>query len=500
MRVRKTVVEGTCTPIMGMFLFVCTLALTCVLAAIPSVACAQGASASAKTTTKGTKASNTVDPAAVAAGRAKADTGRMMPGYRDLSRYDTPGYCLAAMIGMKQRIWRRGEGDTLPKWTQSDTTPTAARDLGRQCLAKLTPSTVARTELRNLLQLNLWVADTTGARQTLNYHLSTVSRDSYARAIILRDAAMLARDTRPVPMAFLESLPSLADTLDAVAAAPIHVVYRLVWAAALNQYDTAAMIRWSAQNGAFVERLTPQQRSESLVMPHTIVEDSLEIAWMKRPANLPAVVGRLGDKALSHINATGIDLEMWKATYASLVKDASFFGMSAPTLRMFQRYPDDTPLSPIPGRVTIVFSIRNIGEGKLDSTMATLRRLHERYHTEGLDIVLVARTKGYIWKTPPIEAGDEAKLIGWYYRDHLKLPFPVLVERTTFGRRADGRLEAVRSPFLQTFQGRRLNQGYMVARDGTLVAIDRVFSSEAQLEAYVRRELALPAPAKSATR
>jgi hypothetical protein len=47
----------------------------------------------------------------------KSDTGRMMPGYRDFTGYDVPGMCLAAIRGVLEATWRRGEVDTLPRYT-----------------------------------------------------------------------------------------------------------------------------------------------------------------------------------------------------------------------------------------------------------------------------------------------------------------------------------------------------------------------------------------------
>jgi hypothetical protein len=104
---------------------------------------------------------SSADSVALMTALAIADTGRMTPPYRDLSRYDTPGFCLAAIDGAAHARWRKHENDTIQRNSAGDTVPMAAKAIGRQCAAHLPD--IAHTpvlELPDRLRLSLLIDDT----------------------------------------------------------------------------------------------------------------------------------------------------------------------------------------------------------------------------------------------------------------------------------------------------------------------------------------------------
>jgi hypothetical protein len=426
---------------------------------------------------------------------AKADTGRMMPGYRDLSAYDTPGYCLAAMRGVEALTWRRGESDTLPQGTVYDTLPTSARDIGRACVAKMSPETVAPAQLYNFVRLALRIGDTALARQTVEYHLSVTPGQTREQGYIIADAIDEAAKNRPAQLRFIESLLPLFSKLGKEASRAAGDAYRRAYGAAHDRFDTAAMLRFSHAREALIKGLTPEERQSYGLALGAVFEDSLDIVWYQSIPNLPSVAQRLTEQwaiagKMEHTAfAQGI--------IALMTTTATIPGMSPPVFKIFKHYPTNASPTPTPGRVTIVMPTQRRGEGRLDRTLAMLRRLHERYHARGLDIMLVGKTLGYAWASPPLAPEDEAKLLGWYYREHLQLPFTILIEETSFTTKPDGRRVATPSPFLETYRPAPL-RGYIVGRDGTIKTFNYGFHSESELEAFVTRELGAPGASRSA--
>lgn len=465
--------------------------LSCMLAAmaISFTAYAQTNKRSATTSAANEAISSltSVDSAASITAWAKADTGRMMPGYRDLSAYDTPGYCLAAMKGMERLTWRRGESDTLPKKTVFDTVPENVRDVGRACIAKMTPRTVPSVELYNLARLALQIGDTALARQTVEYHLSITSDNARERGYVLGDAIYEATIARPLPLSFVESLLSRFSELGKEAVAAHSWAIALAQSVAHDRFDTTKMLRYSAERDSMLRTLTAEERKEQELNLGGVFSDSLEIVWYQLVPNLAPTIKQLGEQWASAGGFENTDFSRAIISMATAIGEIA--GQQAPTLNVFRRYPDDAPLTPIPGRVTLVMSINRIGKGRLDKALAYIRRLHDRYHDRGFDVVLIGRTVGYAWGSPPLAAEAEAKLFGWYYHEYLNLPFPVLVEETSFNKKPDGRKVAAPTSFQEIYRPLQVG-AYIVGRDGLVKSINYGMHTESELEAYLLRELA----------
>lgn len=422
------------------------------------------------------------DSATVAAAWARADTGRMIPGYRDLSRYETPGMCLTAMERFERMTWRRGQADTLPQGTSSDTLPTNVRTLGQSCLAKMTVQSVDSMDRYDYVRLALRVGDTALARKGVEYDLAHMPVTSPAairtRGFVLADVMQAAVESHPAQYAFAESLLPLVVNMGKDAGEAVEAAYAMTIQGTLTRYDTAAYTRLIVEHGKLDRWM--------------MFRDSINILYFRHDPTLPTNVQRLSDQMMVALAPHGVDSLLWLGNIAAWVKHAKITGTAAPTVNTLRRYPADVATA-VPGHVTLVIGIPRIGEGHLEPYLAQLRRLYERYHSQGLDIVLVGVTQGYAWDSPPLAAEDEAKLIGWYYREYLKLPFPVLVEETKFMRIPDGRRIPQKSAFKYIFGREPVWPGYIVARNGTVADLNDAFHSEAMLDAFVVHELALPA-------
>lgn len=428
---------------------------------------------------------------------AKSDTGRMMPGYRDLSRYSSPGMCLVAMRGLQDAIWRRGETDTIPRYSAGDTTPTAVKDLGRSCLADMTPEKVDSAQLFDLMAAAIRAGDTALARNTVLYHASKITAGKRELGFLFFDAMLLSFQSQFSQWVWAESLfPKIAE-LGPDALEPLGSALGLRLSVAGQRFDTAAMIRLGVDRKLLFESLIANGAELDSFWIAGIYRDSMSIVDHRRRPGFLEEMERLGDRYIDMYSGTELGRQMAAGNIEADLRIAKIYGTPAPAeLTMFRHYPREASVRPIPGRVTIVGYTENLGEGFIEPYLATLRRLHDKYHDSGLDIMLIAQTKGFAWRSPPLDSAEEAKLIGWYYREHLKLPFTILVAVADFGRLEDGRITRrppSSLPSIGVYRYWRPHWWYIVARDGTITGRingrSSVHQQEFWLEAVIRREL-----------
>lgn len=399
---------------------------------------------------------------------ALADTGRMMPAYSDLSRYDTPVMCLLAVKGVESLMWRRREADTLPKDSEVDTIPTAARDVGRRCIAQFEVEAVPQNELYDLIRLAIIISDTSLARIGIERYLNLYEDDDIERSFILIGSVLNAVRNRPALIEFAHSLIKYGDTPEStldMTSAYSHLIRINRWQ---DKFDDWRKI--VAEKVGYMKRQYPND-THSLM--HFLYEDSLNLL-VRAPAFPINEFSRLSylrvewrkDEVNSMSRLMAIAGIEGRMDYYQASRERQ-----PPELKFFRKFPKNEAEQPIPGRVTLVVPAFNLGVGRMEPYLARLRRWHERYHSEGLDIILVYVTNGYAWDSPPLEPDEEAQIAAWYYREYLQLPFKVIVEKREMTRLPDGRLLSAPPNFLSHLHGELrgyLNGsvGYIVGRDG----------------------------------
>jgi hypothetical protein len=147
-----------------------------------------------------------------------------------------------------------------------------------------------------------------------------------------------------------------------------------------------------------------------------------------------------------------------------------------------------------PGTVTIVWSmIANSGFSRL--TM--FRRLYEKYGDAGLRFVLVDKTYGFTWRSPPQAPNDEANVKAWQYLEELGLPMTLIIDSTTYSVDHIGRRISHPIPFEREWQLPGGPKG-IVGRDGKFRSVTiGTGDSEPMAEAFVRQALGLDKPVES---
>jgi hypothetical protein len=434
---------------------------------------------------------NPNDSAAIAVAAAEADTGRMVPGYQDISRYDTPGYCLAAIETIVEETWRSGQRALAVEGSPQDTLPTKALTIGKQCTTHL-PGVqhIGPQELGNMERLAIVLDDSVTLNAAVNRHVS-LALDDQARADILynviNDLAYTDPPSAPHPRQFGWAKVILARLDSMGAGVRIQRLRAHMNMAALMteaRFDTTALLREDTAIRHIRTLLTAQDRERYKYLEmKPIVMDSLLVAWYRNDPDLKTHVRATLERELGIVH--GLDPTIKEAVIVAREWLAAQIGTPARPIAGKYGFPSPRPpLVPEPGKVTLVTLVKK-GEGLMTPDLAMLRRLYDKYHSAGLEIVLVLKTEGYSWASPPQSAAVEAKTIAWYYLNHLGLPFTIVVYETPFTRKPDGRRVSGVIPFSNDYHGMTL-----IGRDGRIRTMSVGLSGEKAITAYVEQALA----------
>jgi hypothetical protein len=262
-----------------------------------------------------------------------------------------------------------------------------------------------------------------------------------------------------------------------------------------SQFDTTAMFRESNAIRSIGATLSDSERTKYRGPLGIALEDSMHAAYFRQDPRLVEIVRKEGPREFTTLGMTPTQVT---GLTNLLAMRAAQVGTLAPAIPGDFWFPDSAAkITPAPGRVTLV-SVVEKGNGSLDAWLEKLRRLHKKYGSQGLDIVLVLGTKGYSWSSPPQLAEDEAKTDAWYYRGYFKLPFTVVVEKTPFTTQPDGRRVAGSIAFSDAYTP--LTWKVLIGRDGKIITNGFDFDYDAQLDAYVQKALAAHVPTSNQAR
>ncbi len=436
-----------------------------------------------------------VDSQAIARAAAIADTGRMAPPFQNVHAYKTPGQCLVATELLQQTIWRAAEQDTM-QYGENDSLPTAVRDLARECLTRMNTQTVEEVDLYDLLELSAVSGDTISMLNVVHYYNDLKNVESYRKIYFLMDAVEKARVYRvPGRVAFARSTLDKLKTYGSESILQTVRVWNNLQSDFGTRFDTTAMLRTWAEQIAYFAKFTQEQMKASnpdRISPFDSTykfNDLMILAAYKHVPQLKDTLEVYGSavKKATPSSAQIVDIQTHVIT-SRLGKDPS-------EMELVAGFPEGTTAVPEKGKVTLYyrFTARGLGP-RVSRTFANLRLVYDKYHKDGLEIVIVTELQGYMAGSPPLEAEQEAKVHAWLIRDYLELPFAVLVNRNNTVKLEDGRI--MRKPILfdQYFSEdgvyKGSNAGYIVGRDGKVQVVNMVaIGSYAQTAAFIEAEL-----------
>ena len=455
-----------------------------------------------------------------------ADTGILVSGHHDFTRYDTPGWCLAAGTWTTVLQHRSVESqlllDTLPAW--KDTLEAGATvALTRRCGSRFTAAGARPDQLEDLFELAVQQQNDSLARAVVARAIQTGAAGK--QNLIMTITAYL--QARPPRLAAAEALIAQIDA-QRVDAVPLRVALRgqllRFW---MERGDTTRSRQVAAGMLVLEHKLPSADRLPLLAVGQPLFQayqTLLTLAFLAHPTSPTALAGLRTDYAAAGGTASlsptldfGLPLT---ATREQLDSVGALPSRSDQALLENQKvlppfhadywFPAtaDT-LQPRPGQVTLYLTMPTAADAP------RLRRWLARYGAQGLHVVYVIPTHGYPqlynhWDIggtarQPWTPATEAKVYAQYIQDYQQLPVTVAVQTTQVQWRPapDGRRMVVRWP---TFSGHD-NTGnsdalVLVGCDGHIVWYWGVDSQETAFEAVLAWAMAqqpghptIPAPA-----
>ena len=414
------------------------------------------------------------------------DTGRMVTGHRDFSRYDTPGKCRDAVETTRDALWRDTERDTLRYSPETDTLPTAAVQVGLKCRNRFTIDETEPRELGNMVMLLLMVNQDDRARVAVERRLQ-LAKSVEEQGTILSETLQAYMNAQP--MRKTEALSTLRR-LDALGSPVLGLRvtgHATIEQDALQRFDTLEIRQEAETIIADGQQMTPQDRDNWLPALRMAYMGLVALTWYERPSDIPAVYSRAqadlgplrnGTGAFSFFGGQPFRINLIVRQILAMLGQQTpplearfWFGAGADTVR------------PAAGKVSLLVRVeKDCGQGCYPLYTA-LRRLNAKYASQGLEITLMAKTVGFSPGSAPQLPATEAATARDYFLDTLKLPFTLAVAQTPFTRRPDGRRVNERVQFERAYLG---SQMVIADRAGNTVMLANNFN-EAELDAFIHR-------------
>jgi hypothetical protein len=402
-----------------------------------------------------------------------------------MSRYTSPAMCVAAMEEITHERFRRHERDTLEVASAGDTLPADAMATGRACAAQFNVQTVPAPQLYSLMKLFIMVRDSAKIQAVVDRR-AALATSAPAKGDVFLSAVDELLDAHPIMMPQAQAMMTRLDALGRDARVQRLQGTAHLYGRAWMQFDTTAMNRYAAALHTISAELTPTERDD-YEEQFVASLNALNVTWYR------------GDSTLMTVTRATLDsMRTAMATFRNgrqpvrPAEEQMYLGFSKKVGQpadsitgKFWFNAGNTHIRPRPGRVTLVMMGQK-GNGTMSSYLAMLRRLVNRYSAQGLDVVLVAKTDGYSWASPPQTPEAEANTDAWYFLNYLKLPVTLVVDETPFTRDDVGRRQDQLIDFQKHYP---LNWG-LVGRDGRIRSLSAGLFNDKMMEALVRKALA----------
>jgi hypothetical protein len=423
------------------------------------------------------------------------DTGDLAPGNTDFTRYTIPGLCVAAVSNavdvfqhtITQQLHVRQLRSSTPA---GDTIPASVRMLAQKCGARFTVAG-PRTDddLADLFTLALAAGNDELANAVLGRRLARATTDSMRAAILHGTVTMsLAAAPRRVSLALAAAtrLDALSPTVQAL---KLKNHAALMWDATAR-FDVPVMRREAERIIALGQGPITTFRYEYLPIIGAYMVLG-QIAYVEAPDSVMTVMARAkadlgrfppGDEFPPDIPFSPIMSVHFRTATLEQIRDhllpfngQQYAGTTLPPVSAsywFPKAPEQWP--PSAGHPSVVFyggelqqmCARNdwgilggaIGEHSFCDPLYTALPQWAILYGDRLAMTLVAQTRGFAARSVPLAPSAEADTLGWFFREHLKLPVTVGIVVDSVWRLPipDGRHFWSDTTFYGSFSGGRL--------------------------------------------
>lgn len=414
--------------------------------------------------------------------------------YDPYLRYIRPGACTQAIVRLDAQYWRDRRPDTVAYAPQTDTLPASVLHAGRACAAHFSVATTPVRDLLSLTQLYLWTGQDTLADAAVERLLAVdATYPILDRGWTVFQLVSSALAVRPVRESVVRQYLATLTALD-VAASP----WKLMAHTAVARYEMSigntemALLESSAAvtAGAAMEKHDQIDRMPFVLEGYSLLAEAR--AMHAGGSAALAVFDTALQKLLPVVESDPSEVMWVKSSIESWRRRFALLGQNASPLKAEHWFPlrIDTTTQPAHGKVSLVVLVNANCGSRCFGTYAAIRRLHNKFQTAGLHIILMSSTAGYFHEQPTNTAVEVEK-IQHYFMSFLKVPGTLAIHETSSvqqpdGRRVDLTWESGRDYF-------SAGNAVLVGKDGKIRAITTLTpESEATLAGRIAKAFASP--------
>jgi hypothetical protein len=369
------------------------------------------------------------------------DTGDMVPGPDDFSRYTNWRLCYAAALRTRATLQRtlatQAMVATLQKYTpERDMLPDSEVTVARKCSAHFSVERIAGAELPGYLALALLTQDDSLLHAVFQRRLA-MTHDSNA-VIQATIGAYLTAD--PARLAAADSLIAQIDARGSAALVVRLVAHgqRLVF---LQRYMDQALARAEAER---IIALAHEGNADEVTQSAgfdvwmAAYRTLMNIAFVQHPDSMLAIAHR----AVQDFRRSPIWVENTANKIHSDVDSVMLLALKSAEWNDSAGKPNVPlqadywiPSKPTPEALNLEISIsanclvfigiENYNEQECSDQMEQLQQWQQRYGAVGLHITVIALLHGGAFYSDTLSPPDEARTIAWYVRDYWRLPVSV---------------------------------------------------------------------------
>jgi hypothetical protein len=400
------------------------------------------------------------------------------------ARYVAPSQCITGQGRMTAFFWRDKRQDTARFAPLTDSVPRFTRDSLRLCVAHFTIATVPDAQVLPMLDLGLALGD------DVLIHAATARAEKIIKAL---PPARRPWMTEQLVLSFLHASPSrltearhYLHTLDEMGKTAAYERFSTHYVTASLAFTAGEVTMADTETKASLRAFSELGHAEQINLADTLLRAyAVRTEVLKLTRNRDAVLAML-DSAKNTVMPLEENGGPW-ANYqkanaagylATLRRQVNGLGVKAATLHAERWYgPSGDTVFPKPGRVTLV--IMSHPAALSFPVIATIRRLHDEYAPQGLDVVLSTFTTGWFRTTVTPKPTEEMDDFQQWFMDFLHLPIAVAAEESQFGRLPDGRRQNEPGPNLKAYSFGP--NAVLVGKDGKIRVVLNVMGEYEQV-------------------
>ncbi len=392
-------------------------------------------------------------------------------------RYRRPGQCTMAARRADRFYTRDHPTDTLTIDPRIDTVPDIVAAVTKACAAQFQINQVPIDQLNDLANAYLYSKQPDLARKTSQRLLTdTRSMSPARRAKLMGQLVETYLTNRPRQMNEIRSILLSMDSLGAPAANERMRAHSLFSQMAAYWDDYPLVITEGEAAVTAWGQMPNNQRTDD-VSDMSGVYATLANANRLQSGTTAgvAVAERSKPELLSAFDPSSRHYQMVQSWIEGYTRNYSFYGNPTRAIQSQHWFNTnaDTAARPKAGAVTMIFFMTPGCGHSCYAQFASIRRLHEKYGSAGLEIVVVSKTSGHFRSQLTLDPEVEVDLIRKYYLDYLKLPVVLAVPETQFSRMHDGRRMPEQSA---NEQGWPMGDVLLVDRKGDFYVITSSFA------------------------